>query len=357
MSVYFTPQVPKNNLQVELKQNAQKISNNIVKDIADIANTDLNCLLKSSISVAESIKVNMQHICESIQQLGIKDIKVVNDNIYIQTKKGNTARLKPPVKLHEEAARIFVLGELESSQNFYGISAFLNMSDAFRRFDIIKKGLRLNSNELLYASREKKQEMAEKMSEKLNKHISPRDIFYTSNEFYYPDVHNKIVYGARNRKGALNDNDISTCKFMTDSDSNIIGYEQTTYDVLKEGLVTKTYKEQQAPTYVLPDIVEKENPSAFAQACRFGNCKLTDRYSEALLNIKNKLNTIGVKDINTDKLQGIKFTDGDKKGMYIGYYSPNNGRSIIFDREGKFVCQLGYLKNEDGEIIDISEKL
>lgn len=355
MPVYFTPKIANNSLQAELKENA--ISNNLIKEKIDKTDIALDYLLKTSLTFATSLTTDIKQTYESICKHGIKDIKVVNDNIYIQTRKGNTARIQPPIRLYDEAANIFVLGELENSQNFYGIGAFTKMSDSFRRIDIVKKGLRINSNELLYASREKKQEMAEKMSKKLHKYISPRDIFYTSNEFYYPDIHNKTVYGARNRKGALTDYDISTCKFITDSDSNIIGYEQTVYDVLKEGLVTKTYKEQQAPIYVLPDIVEKENPFAFAQACRFGNCKLTDRYSEAVHNIKSKLSTIGLKDINTERLQGIKFTDGDKKGMYIGYYSPKNGRSLIFNREGKFVCQLEYIKNENGEIIDFFEKL
>lgn len=314
-----------------------------------------NVLFNSMILSSDFLDIEAADAMNTLKNAGIKNVGLNNGNIFINTKKGNSFWISPPVKLNDIAANIFVYGEVIKPVTYYGIKPYIDVFDTFRRADIVKKGLRISTSKLDYLSQDDKQYVSKKLSRLINKNVLPKDLFSSSTEIYYPDIKNKTVYGTAITNRKLEEKDISVCKFITDKDDNVIGYERSAYDLVRGKVLTSKYVEQQELDINLPPIVDKRIPYKYALACRFGNYDIPDRYQEGIDNVLSQLRK-SRPDIKKEDLQGIKFTqEGVKKDVLIGYYSPVSGRSLIFDKFGKFLYKLEYIKNENGEIIDSME--
>ena len=350
MSIQFIPAfgAKRSSYSYNISNRAKLINQNEDNNLKDI-------LFDSMRSSSCYLDVDVADVINSLKNIGIKNISEDNGNIYVNTIKGNSFWISTPLKLNDIAANIFVYGELIKPNTFYGINSYLKAFDTLRRSDIVKKGIRMSTSKLCYLSQDDREFTAKNLSRLIGHYVSPKDLFASSSEVYYPDMKNKIIYGAPIANRELNENDISICKFITDSNDNVIGYERRAYEIIRGNIVTSKYVEQQKLDETLPPIVDKEIPYRYALACRFGNYQIPDRYEQGIENVLSQLRN-SCPDITKEDLQGIKYTqDGIKKDILIGYYSPVSGRSLIFDKFGNFLYKLEYIKNESGEIIDTIE--
>ena len=335
----------------------RKFQSKFTKNVFETADRGLEDTLIRSKAMAESIGHNVTEVAETIKEAGIQRVAVQDGNIYMNTEKWNPFWIKPSITLNNEAAGIFILNEINHYKNFFGITAYVKMVDSLRRPDIIKKGLNIRSNELDYMDFEDKTEIAKKLSKKLKKNISPKEIFASSHGIFYPDIKNATVYKTRiSAEDKLTDKGITTCKFLFNDNKDVIGFERNEYDILSGKFKTLKYLEQQEPTEKLPEIVDKSIPYRYAYAYRFGNYDLKNqRYKDGVDVVLSKLRKSN-ENITINDLQGIKFAkENGRSDVNIGYYSPKSGRSLVFDKFGEFLYRLEYLKDEEGNITDVLE--
>ena len=324
------------------------LKESIVSKEGSLTNT-----LKNSIAFTTSIDGNFTDVSANLKELGIKDVQVKDNKICVLSTKGAVFHFISPIKMLENAAKLFVIGEMKDNAGFFGMSAFVDLVHKYRRFDIIKKGLGLGSTELYSINNDKKDAAIKALSDKLEKYVCAKDLFANSTEVFYVDYAKDTVHSVRLTDSKIRDIDLSKCKFIKDDKGNIIGYEKTQYDIHREGMITKKYIEKQTPSYKIPDPIEIEEDRKFAQACRFGNHPMSDRYLDGVLNIQKQLEKSGFK-IDKDDLKIVRYLKDGKRNTIISCYSPNNGNALIFDKEGKYMGKMVLFKNEEGEVINSS---
>lgn len=343
----------KESLNKGLSREAIKVIEKTLKmpeDKDSVVRAANNAITRASINL-----IDYTDILGDLKSDGIKSIKTQGEYIYMKTAKGTSFYIKPPILLNDEAAAIFVDGELDNRSGFYGIKPFIKFVDNYKRFDLIKKGLGFSSNELKPLNEEQKEKAAAVLRFAIDKNASANSLFSNSLEAFYPDLKNDTVYCVRITPATVTANDITTCKLIKDENGNLIGYERSFFDIVRGKILQRKYVEPQEPTIDLPPLIETQNPKRFAQAHRFGNYPISERYDNSVNNIKIFLKQSGI-EINSDNLKCIRFIDkNERKNTHFAYYSPNNGRSLVFDRDGKLLHTIDYLRNEDGEIVNISE--
>ena len=338
---------------IEEKKALSNDALNVLKESIVSKEGSLTNTLRNSMAFTTSLDGNFTDVTANLKELGIRDVQVKDNKIFILSSKGAVFHIISPIKMLDNAAKLFVLGEMKDNAGFFGIPAFINLVHKYRRFDIIKKGLGLGSTELYSIDNDKKEAAIRALSNKLEKYVCAKDLFANSKEVFYVDYAKDTVHSVRLTDSKIRDIDLSKCKFIKDEKGNIIGYEKTQYDIHREGMLTKKYMEKQTPSYNIPDPIEVEEDKKFAQACRFGNHPMSDRYLDGVLNIQQQLKKSGI-EIDKNDLKIVRYLKGGQRNTVISCYSPKNGNALIFDREGKYMGKMILFKDEEGEVINHS---
>lgn len=303
-------------------------------------------------------------LIESLKELGIVHCSSKGNAINILTKDNGFFTIETDVIYGDDEAKKLVIDCLESkSDAFGGIKNYMRCVKDLKRQDIIQKGLKIHSYIMnclpKYADMAKD---AQKFTKLTGRPVISNDLFYVGDDaFYYSNIISRTVFsmstGSKSPKNI--DPIMSRCEFIVDSKGNAIGYKLHDWNVYKDGFVDTEYMEQQIPSVKLPSIVEPNNTKYMAEAFRFGNAvePMTYRFSKGIPNVLEHLtNTVKIKYPLKKDLQLTCFYGKDNiPELRICYYDSSTGRSFVYNKEGKYMYQMEYIKNPDGEIISYAK--
>ena len=264
--------------------------------------------------------------------------------------------IKPQIKVAPEHTKEYLALALEKNSTFLGgLKNYMYLVKNIKRQDIVQRGLKTHSYELNCNIDPDLREIAAVNLSRLSKEsISSKDLFFIDNEAFYYDKDYNTVYSINvfaNQTETVKPT-FRKCVFMTNASGRAIGYTTTEWDVFQDRVINTTYKEQQEPSDPLPKIADSANNKLFAEAFRFGNTKsdlILERSIPYVLKYLTEKN--GVKNPQKEDLQFIKFFDKDKNIVKrIGYFDSTTGRSLIYDKDGRYMYQLEYDKNPFGSI-------
>ena len=246
-----------------------------------------------------------------------------------------------------------------ADNNILALGGFPNykaMIKDIKRQDIVQKGLQLHTYELNTSIQpDIANSVAESLSNLSKKYIRPKDLFYVDTDAYYYDRLDKTAYSITTNIQAYQNIQptFRVCRFITDENGNAIGYSLQAGDIYQQRRTEKIYTEQQEPSYKIPDIADSRSNKTFAEAFRFGNSQNFNvklkRSSETVLNHLEK--HIGVKNPLSKQLKLTKFYDKNENIITrICYYDPTTGRTVVYNDDGKYLYQLEYIKDSNGNI-------
>ena len=312
-----------------------------VKEVADYAKK----------RVEESLKPQ-----ELIKQKGITYINNNGLKIDIATGQKGFFTITSPYEVPKEYLRDYVAKRLVyNPKEFNSLGAYIDCVNDLKRQDIIMRAVDISTYELNPIITDTQHVGAFVcLSKKVPDNDIYTEIFYINNNAFYYDTVEKTLYKLRANLDAnnLNEKNIVTCKFISDKDGNIIGYNKKEWDLYAGAFKETSYCEQTEPSQKLPGIVKKSNDKLYAEAFRFGNAekdiKMLKGIKPTLEHLENKAR---VKNINEGKLTFVKFYDDNNNiQRRICYYNPESGRTIVYNEFGQYLNQIEFIKNKNGEI-------
>lgn len=245
----------------------------------------------------------------------------------------------------------------DESISLGGFENYYKLLKNIGRQDIVKKGLKIHTYEMnTNVTTAQKNQASANLIDYIKIPIKPSDLFYLEDEAFYYDKVTKTVYGVN-----LNETQLEgaipafrICKFITDSKGKAIGYRINDWNFYYGKNIETEYVEQQEPSIKLPPVVSQKNLKEIAEAFRFGNAEPDLKMNNSISNVLNYLQKVKINAVSKD-LQFIKFANKNKKVLSrIGYYNHATGTSMIFNQEGKYMCQMEYIKDDSGNITSCS---
>ena len=273
---------------------------------------------------------------------------------------GGFYSIKTPYGMENQQARTFVAQTLVRRPSaFGGLKNYINMVQDLKRQDIIQKGLRIHTYELnTDVNQEARLKAASDFTNILNKQINEDDLFFIENEAFFYDKLTRTAYGINLDAQAYTNPITTICEFKTDSKNNAIGYKNSGWDSYKWGKIDKEYIEQQEPSPTLPKIANNENNKDVAEAFRFGNAEVQDNFRVKVgipKVIEHLTNKVKVPFISENQLHFARFYDNNKEPQTrICYYDPTIGRSFVYSPEGKYLCQMEFNRDNNGNVFACS---
>ena len=260
----------------------------------------------------------------------------------------------------EIAAKDYILQSVNGVRTLAGgLANYMDMVKDIKRQDIIQKGLKIHTYELDNNVPESDKKMAAyELSKYLKYYIKQKDLFFVDGEAFYYDSNEKTAYGLNLNTMKMNmEPVVRVCKFKTDRRGNAIGFNTTDWDSYQWQVREIEYSEQTQPSTNLPRIANSENNRLFAEAFRFGNSRIQDNNRlkistpTVLEHLSKKVGIVA--DIND--LQFTQFYDSSNQiQTRICYYDSSTGRSLIYNKDGNYMYQMEYNKDNDGNIIACS---
>lgn len=273
-------------------------------------------------------------------------------------KNGDFYQIKTVSELSPEQAKEFILYSLIRAQdNLGGLINYQDMINDIGRQDIIRKGLKLHTYELDNSISENNRKLAAKLLiKKTNIAITPNNLFYLDSDAFFYDKVKKTVYGttinSENKSDTAKPKFI-TCTFQTDKNGKAIGYKVNDWSFYYRNYVDSEYLEQQEPSSKLaPVMVIGDNIKDIAEAFRFGNSTIDEKFQIKIpLVLEDLHKKTGINSAIQENLQFIKhYNKNGEIERKIGYYNPATGRSFVYNKDGKYLYQLEYLKDNSGNI-------
>ena len=266
-------------------------------------------------------------------------------------------KIKTSTLFSKDQAKEFVLSTLSRDYSaFGGLMNYMEMVKDLKRQDIIQKGLKIHTYEINSNVYNSNAELAaEKLSKFLKRKIKTKDLFFVEDDAYYYDSLTKTCYAVNmaTKNSTLDKEAILTCKFILNDKRNTIGYDVKYWDAYKWGSNEAHYQEQQKPSIKLKPVAEPENNQEYAEAFRFGNSEKNFRIKNGIPNVFEHLTRrLGIQNPTEDMLQIVKFYDKDKNiKARICYFDSTIGNSLVYNEDGKYMYQMGYNKDHEGNII------
>ncbi len=319
--------------------------------------TDLKKLETSAITTAATA-VSALSIDEILKSKGVYFCKTDDNLINVSGGyNGGFYKIKTRAISSEPAAKDYIFRAINGSDALAGgLANYMDMVKDIKRQDIIKKGLKIHTYELDNNVPDKnKKTAAYILSKQLKYNIRPTDLFFVNGEAFCYNKYGKIAYGLNLNAMKTNTNPvIRVCKFKTDKRGNAIGFNTKDWDTYQWQVREIEYSEQTQPSTNLPRIANSENNRLFAEAFRFGNSTIQDNYRlkistpTVLEHLSKKVGIVGA-DIND--LQFIRYYDENNKiQSRIGFFDTATGRSLIYDRNGQYMYQMQYNRDNNGNI-------
>lgn len=300
---------------------------------------------------------NLRELPKEIEDAGITRCTFKDGEVMIATNKNDAFyKIKLPRIPLDTTLKDILSEELNGGETSFikGFKNYKDCVDNLGRQDIVRKGLGIRTYELDNdVPKETKQFAANLIARHSKIATSPNDLFFIDNNAYYYDKINKTAYIVNSlenipQKGKK---DVYECKFITDSNGHAIGYDRDSFSIYYQSKIKDKYMEQTEPSESLPDYVDVNKNKLFAEACRFGNYRISSRTKEGIPFVLSKLKELGFKNVTEADLQIVRGMNKDKNFCLINYYNPLSGKSLTFNAEGEFIFQTEYEKNENGQIL------
>lgn len=259
--------------------------------------------------------------------------------------------------MDSDIAKHFVSTALISKDSALGgLKNYIRMVKDIKRQDIIQKGLKIHSYDMnIYPTAIQTRQAMKGIAERAGKPVDPSSLFFVDEDAYYYDINNKTAYSI-----TLSDKELCTlfpkvrvCKFMLDDRKNTIGYTRTEWDLFQGRDIECKYEEQQKPSVRLKLFATTDNNKEFAEAFRFGNTPIDYKYQIGIQNVyKHLASMLNLHGVTENEIQLTKFIDSNNDiQTRLCYYDSSIGRSFVYDRYGKYMYQLEYNKDHEGNII------
>jgi len=296
-----------------------------------------------------------------IKRSGITYFTKEDDKLIAASRKnGAFYKIKLPIDIPNEKLKIVLWAELnnKSGSCIPGLSNYKKCIDDIGRQDIIQKGLGIFTYELNNEiPHEKKIVAAALINDQVKDTVTSYDLFYIGDDAYYYDKENKSVYSVSTLENSIKGikQKVCKCDFITDEDGNAVGYNRNKWNIYSQSTVEEKYVEQQKPSEKLPEYADINKNKQYAEACRFGNYYISNRNRDGIPNVLAHLKKFGFDNVTEKDLQfvrGVKGRFKDDNDFYlINYYNPLTGKSLTYDKNGKYMYQTEYIKDNDGNII------
>ena len=300
-----------------------------------------------------------------LKEMGITLCTTDNDNIIVSGPHTGFFQVKKPefvtnIDANKDIPKEIIVQELQyDGEHKVFIGGLLNYKrsvDNMGRQDIINKGLGITDctirpNVDLSSRMTALKDFAVKLN---NTGIGIHNLFFIGDEAFYYDKSDDAIYSMLLKKQGEGKSLINKCKFILNENNKAIGYQREYWDLFKNDFTTKTYMEQQAPSEKLPEFADSEDCKMYAESARFGNAvQLPYHNQNAQENVVSHLHRIGFPNAKSSDLQILKKKDKMGNTDYnILFYNDNSGRSLVYNKEGKYMYQLEYEKDYDGNIIN-----
>jgi len=319
----------------------------------DTKNSSHNILFDNSYK----IKTTIHSADDYLKSIGITYCKIKDDVLSIACGYNNGFyMLRPKFKLTEDIAKAYLANSMETKSVLLGgLPNYIDLVKKYKRQDIIQKGLKLHTYELnCDVTPSQKVDAAYNLSKYTKKKIDKNNLFYIENEAFYYDKYAEKVYSVNlfSRETRNTQPVFRTCEFKKDEKGNTIGYKVNDYNFYYTAKEDFEYIEQQTPSEKLKPILNYENNKLFAEGFRFGNAEATQKETigkeSAIKFLKTKLKLYNVK---PDDIKVVRYKDKNNDiNTRLSFYDPTIGRSFVYDKNGKYLYQLEYNKNPNGEI-------
>ena len=276
-------------------------------------------------------------------------------------KNGDFYQIKTVSNLNPVQAQEFMFRSIMGgSEALGGFINYQGMINDIGRQDIIRKGLKIFSYELNNNVSQEERLNATKNLIKFTKlPIKQNELFFIDSQAFYYDKSSKTAYGTNlitNQKLYKVTPTLITCEFITNPNGKAIGFKTKDWNWYNRGYGNAEYKEQQEPSVKLSPRLDRRNNKELAECFRFGNTekdsKLEIGIPKVLEHIHNKARLL---DVTSEDLQLVKYYNEDgHTERKIAYYNPTTGRSLVYNTDGKFICQMEFDKDSNGRIISYS---
>ena len=326
--------------------------------INDLKNIEKTAVIAAATAATVASGTSVSDIDEALKSKGIYCYKT-NDNFINVSDTYNSGfyTIRAQFIPSEVAAKDYILQALNCRSTIAGgLGNYMDMVKDIKRQDIIQKGLKIHTYQLdNNVSKDDTKTAAYKLSKHLRYNIRPTDLFFVDDEAFYYESSDKTAYGLNLNVMRTNMKPvIRVCKFKTDEKGNAVGFNTKDWDSYMWQIREKDYSEQMSPSTKLSEIADSKNNKLFAEAFRFGNSTIKDNYNFKLgvpKVIDHLSKKLGIKFVDKDDLQFIRFYDSNNQiQSRIGYYDASSGRSLIYNKDGKYMYRMEYNKDSDGNI-------
>ncbi len=296
----------------------------------------------------------------ALKQAGVTYVELEDNTLQVATRNnGAFYKIKSLVKIPDGKAKNILLAELNKNDTsiICGLGNYKECVDDLGRQDIIRQGLGIHTYELNNTIHSDKKKQAASLIKKHSKiPVTVKDLFFIEEEAFFYDKINKTVYYVSTLENTFDKKQkVHECKFITDDSGNAIGYNKDAWSIYSHSIVREKYVEQTKPSEKIDECVDINNNKQYAEACRFGNYRISTRNRSGIPNVLANLEKFGFKNVTEKDLQFVKYytdkNNPDSKFHMINYYNPLSGKSLAFDKDGKYMFQIEYIKNNDGQII------
>lgn len=300
---------------------------------------------------------------EAIKHYGITYYGVDGQMFSVATRKnGAFYKVKLDFELPQDYAKNFLGAELASNKSNYiaGLKNYMNCVNTIGRQDIIQKGLGIYEYEInTEIPPQDKVAAVRAINKTCDKDIKVEDLFFIGGEAHYFSPNERAIYSVNVSDPRLKQV-VYKCNFISDDNGNTIGYEKKSWSIYARKFLDKTYIEQQQIAEKLPEYANESRNKEYAESLRFGNYHISHKNRDGVPKVLAHLHKFGFENATENDLQFVRARRNgyveDFDYYLINYYNPLSGKSLTYDRNGRYLHQTDYIRDEQGQIISCSHE-